>query len=179
MDLIYICYLYDMSIKQVIKDPLVQIVAAGIAGLIIFSLSSLVNPGHGPLLGYYPVISGVSVFIVAMAYANAGIDAEIIESGQNVNHPKRFAIRASLAIIFSLIAFGFTWSALWLTFYQGALFWIAFDIMLAKQRGLVWNYISTWYGTSKLDLIFKGKWRLWLGAKILLMLGALILLYSS
>jgi hypothetical protein len=162
---------------KVLKSPLALLTIAIIGGTFLASTSEIVNPGYGYFQGIEPILLGSEVYILMIAYINAGIDARIIQGGQNVNHWKRFIIRAAMAAGFSLLAFGFTYDALWLTIFQGASFWIAFDIFLAKKRGRVWNYISTWHGTSKLDLLFKGHWIPQMTVKVALMLGAFVMLY--
>ncbi len=168
----------DTNLKQILNSPITLLSAAIIGSLTILSLSAEVNPGYGMFYGFIPIIIGASWFILLLAYVNAKYDAAIIKQGQNVNHPIRFILRAVLAAGFSLIAFGFTTSALWLTIYQGALFWISFDILLARFRGLAWNYISIWKGTSKLDLLFKGKWLPFLLTKVAILIVSLIFLYG-
>ncbi len=165
--------------KDVLKSPLVLLTIAIIGGTFLASTSEIVNPGYGFFQGIEPILLGSEFYILVIAYVNAQIDARIIGSGQNVNHWLRFIVRAAMAAGFSLLAFGFTYEALWLTIFQGASFWIAFDIMLSRNRGRRWNYVSRWYGTSKLDLVFKGNWIPWMTVKLTLLTWSLIYLYAS
>lgn len=170
-------YIADMRIPEVLKSPAAQIAIAIIGGLTLVSLSAVANPGYGPVQGNIMITLGATLFISLMAWVNAGYDASLILNKQHINHPVRFIVRGIGALLFSFVSYRcLCWDMWATTLYQGALFWLLFDSFLSIKRGRAWNYISTWYGTSKLDLIFKGHWIPWFATKIIILLVSLWLL---
>ena len=169
--------------KQLLRSPLAFMALAIIGGLTILSLSEKVNGDYGIFTGMWPIIAGATFFMLVIAYASAIYDAAKLDAirhsldphkPKTLNHPKRFAFRSLAAALFSLAVFrefSFDWGML--TLYQGAIFWLFFDPFLSVKRELEWHYLSVWYRTSKLDLIFKGNKMTWLLAKIALCAGSL------
>lgn len=167
-----------MKMPEVLKSPIAHASIAIIGGFTLVSLSEIANPGYGPFNSQIPIILGATIFTVFLAYVNAGYDASLILNKQHINHPIRFIVRFLGAAIFAFASYRcFCISTGLLIVYQGALFWLTFDIFLALKRNLAWNYISTWYKTSKLDLLFKGHWIPWILTKIIILLGSLFFLY--
>ena len=166
------------QLKEILKSPLALMSLALIGGLAILSLSEMVNGDYGIFPGMLPILIGATFFMILLAYGNAIYDAgqlEIIKRNPlafkrgTLNHPKRFILRALAAALFSLAVFReLSVDMGMLTVYQGAIFWLFFDPFLAIKRELDWHYLSTWYRTSKLDLIFRGSKALWLLAKLAL-----------
>lgn len=167
------------QLKEILRSPLALMSLALIGGLSIISTSQIVNGDYGFFYGSWPIILGATFFMILGAYGNAIYDAnqlELIRRGvlqyhkiPTLNHNKRFLLRAFAAGVFSMAVyreFSFEW--VMLTLYQGSVFWIFFDPFLSVKRGLEWHYLSVWYRSSWLDLIFKGNKITWLLAKVAL-----------
>jgi len=165
-------------LKEIFKSPLALMSMALIGGLSIISTSEFVNGEYGIFPGMWPIILGATFFMVLFAYGNAIYDAGRLEAirrsldplkPKTLNHPKRFTLRLLAAAVFSLaIVREFSFAMGMLTLYQGAIFWLFFDPFLSVRRDRVWHYLSVWYKTSYLDLLFKGNKMAWLLAKLLL-----------
>ena len=162
---------------MMLNDPKVLMAIAFILGMTLVSLSEVANPGYGPVPGIGMIVLGGLWFTSIFAWVYAKHDAALIKEGEHINHPIRFLIRALVLGAFSFIALRcFCWDILWLTIFQGAVFWILFDIFLNKLRGKSWDYVSTWYGSSWLDKIYKGYWIPWMVTKVVILVWSIIFL---
>ena len=161
------------------NHPRVLLAIAFIGGITLVSLSEVVNGSYGPVPGVGMVVLGAIWFTSIFAWVYATNDAALIKHKIPINHFRGFGIRFLVILGFSFVSLrGFGWDIVWLTLFQGALFWILFDIFLNLKRDRDWNYVSTWAGTSWLDKIFKGHWVPWMAVKLVLLIWAYIALMA-
>lgn len=111
-------------------------------------------------------------------------EAERIEiKKQRIDHDKRFIIRSGvcflIGVITHVLAEGLTLRAFangaCACVYLGTIIWLLFDSFLSINRGLKWDYISDDPKAAFSDRLFSKKKWLWVGSKILLFFGGLVL----
>jgi hypothetical protein len=163
--------------KRLFKEPLFMMFIGFFVFATLASLTTIVNGDYGITDSFIPIILGAAVFADRMAKVNALHDAKEIAEGVTIKHWPRFILRAITAFAMSFLLLGeFTWDVVWLSLLQGYLFWIDFDYYLNIARDKHPLYLSTWYKTSWLDLLFNGNVPLWMATKIIFVITSILLL---
>lgn len=78
---------------------------------------------------------------IGVAVADAYRDYRVIKKGDSINHGREAIARLAVLVIVSLFDIG-------ILFYLCGVFWIVFEIVLNRLRGLHWLYVSSWKGEN-------------------------------
>lgn len=166
-----------MTLRTLLYDRLSGNFIAFFVGFTILCFSTYINGDYGNFDGPWPIVIGLSLSIIWVTRLHAYREAERMRNRIKIIHKNRIKIRAAVAFAISafihLYVEGITWHSISLSFacaaYLSALFWFLFDPMLSNDRGLALLYVSKWYGSATLDLIYKGRWLPWLLTKVVLL----------
>jgi len=102
---------------------------------------------------------------LALILINVYIDWRLIKSGKGVNHVVETVIRIAVGILYAGLVFGvrrpdehFQWVAL----FEATSFYLFFELLLNKARGLDWFYLGN---TAVTDRWFKKNFPAYIGLK--------------
>jgi len=102
---------------------------------------------------------------LALILVNVYVDWRLIKYGKGVNHIGETVIRIGAGILYAGLIFQVRAAdehAQWVAIFEITSFWILFELLLNKARGLDWFYLGD---TAKSDRWFKKNFPAYIGLK--------------